>query len=133
MDANPAGDELLVKLNEAVAAANEAEKIVTTAQATVATAQAELVSRSKTVGLLLLEAKKLHPAVKEFEAFLKRFRDSSCRVHMTFCVSPAAARPTRNSRRMPANVSGSPAPARGSCRGQRQHRRSRSRSRSRFP
>jgi hypothetical protein len=63
MDANPAGDELLAKLNQAVAAANEAEQTVTTAQA-------ELVSRSKTVGLLLLEAKKLHPAVKDFEAFL---------------------------------------------------------------
>jgi hypothetical protein len=56
---------LLKKLNEAVAAANAAEK---TAQ----TAQVELVSRSKTVGLLLLEAKKLHPAVKDFEAFLKK-------------------------------------------------------------
>jgi hypothetical protein len=55
--------ELLAKINEAVAAANEAEAKVTTAQA-------ELVSRSKTVGLLLLEAKKLHPAVKDFEAFL---------------------------------------------------------------
>lgn len=58
-------DELLGKINAAVAAANEAEKSVTTAQA-------ELVSRSKAVGLLLLEAKKLHPAVKDFEAFLKR-------------------------------------------------------------
>jgi hypothetical protein len=58
--------ELLVKrLNEAVALANEAETAVTTAQT-------ELVSRSKTVGLLLLEAKELHPAVKDFEAFLKR-------------------------------------------------------------
>jgi hypothetical protein len=55
---------LLRKLNEAVAAANEAEK-------TVSTAQAELVSRSKPIGLLLLEAKRLHPAVKDFEAFLK--------------------------------------------------------------
>jgi hypothetical protein len=55
--------ELLAKINEAVAAVNEAETKVTTAQA-------ELVSRSKTVGLLLLEAKKLHPAVKDFEAFL---------------------------------------------------------------
>jgi hypothetical protein len=62
---NPADAELLAKLNEAVAAANEAEQTVTTAQA-------ELVSRSKTVGLLLLEAKKLHPAVKDFEAFLRR-------------------------------------------------------------
>ena len=56
---------LLTKINAAVAAANEAES-------TVATAQAELVSRSKAVGVLLLEAKKLHPAVKDFEAFLKR-------------------------------------------------------------
>ena len=57
--------ELLAKINAAVAAANAAETKVTTAQA-------ELVSRSKTVGLLLLEAKKLHPAVKDFEAFLRK-------------------------------------------------------------
>jgi hypothetical protein len=70
--ASPKGDEmrqsdigLLAKINEAVAAVNEAETTVTTAKA-------ELVSRSKTVGLLLLEAKKLHPAVKDFEAFLKK-------------------------------------------------------------
>jgi hypothetical protein len=73
MDAtNPTGTNkttddtaLLKKLNEAVAAANEAEK-------TAETAKAEFVSRSKTVGLLLLEAKKLHPAVKDFDAFLRR-------------------------------------------------------------
>jgi hypothetical protein len=41
---------LLAKINVAVKAANDAEAKVTTAQA-------ELVSRSKTVGLLLLEAK----------------------------------------------------------------------------
>jgi hypothetical protein len=64
-DIATAADELLTRLNKAVAAANEAEKTVTTAQA-------ELVSRSKTVGALLLEAKKLHPAVKDFEAFLQR-------------------------------------------------------------
>jgi hypothetical protein len=57
--------ELLAEINAAVAAANAAETKV-------ATAQAELVSRSKTVGLLLLEAKKLHPAVKDFEAFLRK-------------------------------------------------------------
>lgn len=56
---------LLTKINKAVAEANKAEQ-------TVATAQAEVVSRSKAVGLLLLEAKKLHPAVKDFEAFLKK-------------------------------------------------------------
>jgi hypothetical protein len=60
-----ADGELLAKLNEAVAAVNRAEQTVTTAQV-------ELVSRSRTVGLLLLEAKKLHPAVKDFETFLKR-------------------------------------------------------------
>lgn len=56
---------LLKKINDAVKAANDAEQKVTTAQA-------DLVSHSKAVGLLLLEAKKLHPAVKDFEAFLKR-------------------------------------------------------------
>jgi hypothetical protein len=55
---------LLDQLNAAVKAANEAETSVTTAQA-------ELVSRSKAVGRLLLEAKKLHPKVTEFEAYLK--------------------------------------------------------------
>jgi hypothetical protein len=59
--------DLLAKINAAVAAANEAET-------TVMTARAELVSRSRTVGLLLLEAKKLHPAVKDFEAFLKKIQ-----------------------------------------------------------
>jgi hypothetical protein len=58
-------DVLLNKLNVAVKAMNEAE---TTATA----AQTELVSRSKAVGLLLLEAKKLHPKVKDFDAYLKR-------------------------------------------------------------
>jgi hypothetical protein len=62
---NNQDDALLIKINVAVKAANEAETSVTTAQA-------ELVSRSKAVGLLLLEAKKLHPQVKDFEAYLKR-------------------------------------------------------------
>jgi hypothetical protein len=63
---DPADDAtLLTRINAAVVAANEAER-------SVATAQAELVSRSKAVGLLLLEAKKLHPKVKDFEEFLKR-------------------------------------------------------------
>jgi hypothetical protein len=66
VNVNPTDDAtLLTKIKEAVAAANEAEKTVTTAQA-------ELVSRSKAVGLLLLEAKKLHPTKKDFEAFLER-------------------------------------------------------------
>jgi hypothetical protein len=54
---------LLEKINAAVKAANEAE-------ATVETAKTELVARSKAVGLLLLEAKKLHPEVADFKAFL---------------------------------------------------------------
>jgi hypothetical protein len=60
-------EQLLTKLNAAVRAANDAEAKVTTAQA-------ELVSRSKAVGLLLLEAKKLHPKVKDFDAFLKKVK-----------------------------------------------------------
>jgi hypothetical protein len=57
-------ERLLVTLKLAVAAVNDAEQSVTTAKA-------ELVSRSTRVGMLLLEAKKLHPAVKDFDAFLK--------------------------------------------------------------
>jgi hypothetical protein len=58
-------DHLLESINAAVKAANEAE-------AAAMTARDELVSRSKQVGLLLLEAKKLHPMVKDFDAFLKQ-------------------------------------------------------------
>ena len=57
--------DLLEEIRAAVKAVNEAEQDVTTAQA-------ELVSRSKRVGLLLLEAKKQHPVVKDFEASLKK-------------------------------------------------------------
>jgi hypothetical protein len=56
---------LLGMLKLAVAAANDAEKNATAARA-------EFMSRSTRVGMLLLEAKKFHPAVKDFEAFLKR-------------------------------------------------------------
>ena len=65
-------DELLDAIKLAVATANAAEQGMTTAQAELSTAQAELVSRSKRVGTLLLEAKKLHPTVDAFEAFLKK-------------------------------------------------------------
>src|SRR6516225_11814489 len=58
---------LLDKINAAVADHNAAEQAVTTAQS-------ELVSKSKVVGQLLLEAKKLHPKVKDFEAFLKQVK-----------------------------------------------------------
>jgi hypothetical protein len=58
-------DELLGRINAAVAVANDAERRATTARE-------EHVARSKTVGLLLLEAKKMHPAVEDFDAFLKR-------------------------------------------------------------
>jgi hypothetical protein len=63
---------LLAKLNEAVAARIEAEKTAETAKAAAETASAELVSRSKTVGLLLLEAKKLHPRAEDFWQFVKK-------------------------------------------------------------
>ena len=63
---------LLAKINAALAAAYEAEKRVNIAQEMMDTARGEMVSHAKAVGLLLLEAKKLHPAVKDFEAFLKR-------------------------------------------------------------
>ena len=56
---------LLARIKLAVAAANEAQQTMTTARA-------EHESRSREVGLLLLEAKKLHPAAKDFEAFLKK-------------------------------------------------------------
>jgi hypothetical protein len=58
---------LLGKINAAVAEHNAAEQAVTTAQS-------ELVSKSKVVGQLLLEAKKHHPKVADFEAFLKRVK-----------------------------------------------------------
>jgi hypothetical protein len=60
-----ADQALLDKINAAVATANEAEK-------TAETAKAELVSRLRAVGELLLEAKKRHSKVADFEAFLKR-------------------------------------------------------------
>jgi hypothetical protein len=52
--------DLLERINAAVKAANEVEQSVATAQEELTTTQAELVSRSKAVGLLLLEAKKRH-------------------------------------------------------------------------
>ena len=58
-------EALLGKINAAVADHNAAEKAVTTAQS-------ELVSKSKVVGHLLLEAKNRHPKVADFESFLKR-------------------------------------------------------------
>ena len=81
---NDQDDVLLTKLNVAVKAANEAEASVTTAQA-------ELVSRSKAVGLLLLEAKKLHPKVKDFEAYLKRVDGLKLSAPSTVNASAAAA------------------------------------------
>ena len=60
-----ADDVLLGKINKAVAAANAAEQKAKTAHD-------EHVSQSKIVGTLLLEAKKRHPKVAEFEKFLKR-------------------------------------------------------------
>src|ERR1700686_4723725 len=58
-------NDLLKKINAAVVACNTAEIAVTTAAD-------EFKSRARAVGMLLLEAKKQHPKVKDFEAFLKR-------------------------------------------------------------
>ena len=111
--------ELLATINEAVAAANES------AQTKVATAQAELVSRSKTVGLLLLEAKKLHPAVKDFEAFLKRVQGLHLSRAYDLLRLAVDAPLTKNSRRKLASASRNPAPIKRSCRSQRLISRSR--------
>jgi hypothetical protein len=79
-------EELLEKINAAVKAANAAEQSVTIAQA-------ELVSRSKAVGLLLLDAKKLHPAVTNFKAFLKKVQ--GLRLSRAYeCMSIAGGRTT---------------------------------------
>jgi hypothetical protein len=66
-------EELLTKINDAVKAANEA--------------QIEQVSRSKAVGLLLLEAKKLDPTKKQFEAFLNRV--NGLKVSRAYDANPA--------------------------------------------
>lgn len=65
LDKTNQSDALLIKINAAVKAANETE-------ATIETAKTELVSRSRVVGQLLLEAKKFYPKVKDFEEYLGR-------------------------------------------------------------
>ncbi len=67
-----ADEVLLGKINKAVAAANEAEKTVEVAKDKYLSQQDKYVSQSEIVGGLLLEAKKRHPKVADFEAFLKR-------------------------------------------------------------
>jgi hypothetical protein len=65
LPANDQKERLLKELKFAVEAANDTQQNLTKAHAKHA-------SRSKRVGMLLLDAKKLHPAVKDFEAFLKK-------------------------------------------------------------
>jgi hypothetical protein len=77
---------LLEKIKVAVAAVNKAEK-------TAEVAKAELVSRSRAVGELLLEAKKRHPKVADFEAFLKRV-DGLKRSRAYDCMRIAGGRAT---------------------------------------
>jgi len=60
--------QLLDKIRRAFAAVNEAEAAVNEAAKT---ERDELVSRSRALGLLLLEAKKHHPKVEDFKKFLK--------------------------------------------------------------
>jgi hypothetical protein len=89
-----------VRINTAVAAANKAQK-------TAETAKTELVSRSQVVGELLLEAKKLHPAVKDFMAFLKRVDGlKRSRAYDMMCVA-GGQKTVEEIRRLPATVSGS--------------------------
>ena len=57
--------DLLERINAAVKAANEAEHHAETAKT-------EYVSRSRTLGALLLEAKKLHPRPKDWDGFLSQ-------------------------------------------------------------
>jgi hypothetical protein len=57
--------ELLKKIDTAAQAANKTEQ-------TVADAHADRLAKCKALGTLLLEAKKRHPQVKDFEAFLSR-------------------------------------------------------------
>ena len=57
--------DLIERLNVAVKPADEAQEQV-------GAAQTELISRSRVVGALLLEAKKLHPKVKDFDAFIQK-------------------------------------------------------------
>jgi hypothetical protein len=65
---DPAIGNLLDRVKEAFAAVNEAEAAVNEA---VKAEREELVSRSNALGVLLLEAKKDHPTVDDFKAFLK--------------------------------------------------------------
>jgi hypothetical protein len=63
--------QLLDKIRDAFAAVNEAEAAFNEAAKT---ERAELVSRSKALGLLLLEAKKRHPKTEDFKTFLKNVK-----------------------------------------------------------
>src|SRR5262249_2160234 len=62
---------LLDKIKHAFAAVNEAEQTTLIAKSEFDKQSTELVSRSKALGLLLLEAKKLHPKVVDFQKYLK--------------------------------------------------------------
>jgi hypothetical protein len=74
--------ELLTKINEAIAAHDEAQK--------------EQVSRAKTVGLLLLEAKKkLHLKGKDFEAFVDKVEGIKVKRSWAYdCIKLAGGRIT---------------------------------------
>ena len=119
-----ADQALLDKINAAVATANEAETTVTTARA-------ELVSRSRIVGELLLEAKKRHPKVADFEAFLKRVDGLKLSRAYDLMKLAGAAPPMRSSARRLAIGKGNRAPTRR-CRCQ-PNRSGRSPSGNQFP
>jgi len=69
--------DLLAKLTAAVKEANDAKARLDTANAAAEKEKVEYTSKSKPVGLLCLEVRKLHPTVKDFEAFLKKVQGLS--------------------------------------------------------
>jgi hypothetical protein len=74
-------DDLLQRINTAVKAANETK--------------AEYDSRSKAVGTLLLELKKLHPATKDFKAVLEKQVEGLRSLSWAYiCMDMAAGRVT---------------------------------------
>src|SRR5262245_19774724 len=78
-----ASDLLLEKINAAVKAANEAK------------AQSD--SRAKAVGALLLDLKKLHPAVKDFKAALEKIEGLRSLSWAYDCMKPSHMKTTRRS------------------------------------
>ncbi len=61
-------DDLLKDITIAVVAINKAEAVIAKAKADEKVAQTEVITRSKEIGMLLIEAKKLHPETEHWKA-----------------------------------------------------------------